>query len=87
MPSAPINMTTPPPMALMEPITLTAPTVVSAVYLVQTSSDADLTIATGTTGTSTNYGPHDSNLANKADPRVDSDLGASHLSPSSWTMI
>jgi len=28
---------------------------------------------TGTTG-STNYGPHSSNLANKADPRYDSDL-------------
>jgi hypothetical protein len=31
---------------------------------------------TGTTG-STNYGPHDSNLANKADPRVDSDRDGS----------
>lgn len=32
---------------------------------------------TGLTGTggSTNYGPHDSNLANKMDPRVDSDRG------------
>ena len=28
-----------------------------------------------TVGTSTNAGPHSSNLANKADPRVDSDLG------------
>ena len=28
----------------------------------------------GTTGSST-AGPHSSNLANKADPRVDSDLG------------
>jgi hypothetical protein len=27
------------------------------------------------TGSSTNAGPHDSNLANKVDPRVDSDLG------------
>jgi hypothetical protein len=88
MPSAPTSTTTPPPpMALIEPITLMAPTVVSAVYLVQSSSDANLTIATGITGTSTNYGPHDSILANKADPRVDSDLGVSHLSPSSWTVI
>ena len=35
-------------------------------------------LPTGTTTTttgSTNAGPHSSNLANKADPRVDSDLG------------
>jgi hypothetical protein len=33
-----------------------------------------------TTGhsTSTNAGPHDSNFANKADPRIESDLDASH---------
>jgi hypothetical protein len=37
---------------------------------------SNLVVATtGNTGTSTNYGPHDSNLANKADPRVDSDMG------------
>lgn len=39
----------------------------------------------GSTGTST-AGPHSSNLANKADPRVDSDLGLGlliDLSPSS----
>lgn len=29
----------------------------------------------GSTGTSTTSGPHSSNLANKADPRVDSDRG------------
>ena len=29
---------------------------------------------------SSNYGPHDSNLANKADPRVDSDLDSRHTS-------
>lgn len=33
--------------------------------------------AYGTSG-STNAGPHDSNLANKADPRVDSDLDRTH---------
>jgi hypothetical protein len=32
------------------------------------------TAATGTRG-STNQGPHSSNLANKMDPRVDSDMG------------
>lgn len=30
---------------------------------------------TSTTAGSTNAGPHSSNVANKADPRVDSDLG------------
>ena len=30
---------------------------------------------TDTTTGSTNYGPHSSNLANKADPRIDSDMG------------
>ena len=28
---------------------------------------------------STNAGPHNSNIANKMDPRVDSDLGASAI--------
>ena len=42
-------------------------------------------LSSGTTGagygnTSTNAGPHSSNLANKADPRVDSDLGKPDLS-------
>ena len=35
----------------------------------------------GSTGTHTTTGPHSSNLANKADPRVDSDLGQLF-----WTM-
>ena len=33
-----------------------------------------------TTAGSTNAGPHSSNLANTADPRVDSDLGKGHFS-------
>ena len=32
-------------------------------------------LESSTAGTSTNAGPHSSNLANKLDPRVDSDLG------------
>jgi len=31
---------------------------------------------------STNAGPHDSNIANKVDPRVDSDLGQTLGNPS-----
>ena len=32
-------------------------------------------VGTGASAGSTNYGPHGSNVANKLDPRVDSDRG------------
>lgn len=43
--------------------------------------------AYGTSGSSTTAGPHSSNLANKADPRVDSDLGVSRFNQTSFLAI